>query len=200
MTWALIPARLVASRERSAVLRFLNEIPHQSVVDIPTGTGKLAKVFSKLSCDVVALDISEEMLGVAKASFAQAQHTRVVFDCCDAEELPRRYPGPYDVCVCLRLLHRVPTDIKVRILDGLARVARHTIVSFGLKLWHEPLRSVARRAVFGTRPDAYCEERMPELLRLLNANYETLGMRRVVPGLSREMIFLLRSKRFGAAS
>jgi len=197
LTWSLMPARIVAARERSIVGTMLSRAPHDTVVDIPVGTGKLAPIFRRFGSQVLALDLSEAMLEVARASFGAVSHENVDFAVCDAEELAHRYPGPYDICVCLRLLHRVPSDVKRRILAALSSIAPFSIVSFGIRSWYEPVRSALRTAVFRTPPLHYCEEPIRDIRIMVASSFEVLDAKRVLPGFSREMIFFLRSKRFG---
>lgn len=92
--------RLIAERERNTIKSFLSDIPCESVIDIPTGTGKLAPVFAETGSTVLACDISEEMLDVAMIEFSEHDVEDVRFEVCDAEDASTTIDETFDVAVC----------------------------------------------------------------------------------------------------
>jgi ubiquinone/menaquinone biosynthesis C-methylase UbiE len=123
---------LVAWAERRVVRRLLAEIKTEvsRLADIPCGTGKLLPVFAGQGLRPVEGDVSMEMMQVARKSM-DARSQVVAFVRLDATCLPLR-DDSLDAVVCLRLLHRVPTDIKTAILVELHRVtSKYAIVSYG---------------------------------------------------------------------
>jgi 2-polyprenyl-3-methyl-5-hydroxy-6-metoxy-1,4-benzoquinol methylase len=124
--------RVVAGRERALVGALLSRVPHGTVLDLPAGTGKLASLLAPLGARVTACDLSPNMLAIARQEYAAAGLSDARFEICDAERIGATLGGRFDVAVCLRLMHRVPAQVRRAILRELAGMAGHTIVSFGI--------------------------------------------------------------------
>jgi SAM-dependent methyltransferase len=192
--WRNLPSRVVANRERRVVRSALTRIPHRSALDIPVGTGKLAGVFASLGTRVVASDVSPSMLKRAQAEFSKAGHEHVTFQVADAAELGNFEDRAFDVVVCLRLMHRVPSALRVRMLREFARIAPRTIVSFGIENGFHSMRRSLRAAIFGGQKDALCFCSMAQARAELEPLFDVVAGDWIAPALSQEMIFLLRSK------
>ena len=193
--WRNLPSRVVAQRERRVMRDLLARVPHRSALDIPAGTGKLAGVFASLGTRVVASDISTSMLKQAEAEFARAGHSQVEFRVADAADLGEFANGAFDVVACLRLMHRVPSSLRARMLQEFARVAPWTIVSFGIENGFHALRRRTRAAIFGGQKDTLCFCSLVEACAELAPHFDIMARTWIAPALSQEMIFLLRSKR-----
>ena len=190
--WRTLRARTVAARERKVVTEFLERIPHSRILDLPAGTGKLAPVFAALGGSVVACDISASMLEIARREYPAAGCSNATFRVCDAEQITGTLQQRFDVAVCLRLLHRVPSEVRGRILAGLAASADYTIASMGIEAPYHRARRHVRRLLFGGGTDTLCYERLATVRAELKANFEIMAQTSILPGLSQEMIFLLR--------
>ncbi|HVU83160.1 MAG TPA: class I SAM-dependent methyltransferase [Rhodanobacteraceae bacterium] len=193
--WRNLPSRVVAQRERRVMRDLLARVPHRSALDIPAGTGKLAGVFASLGTRVVASDISSSMLRQAEAEFARAGHSQVDFRVADAADLGEFANGAFDVVACLRLMHRVPSSLRARMLQEFARVAPWAIVSFGIENGFHALRRRTRAAIFGGQRDTLCFCSLAEARAELVPHFDIMAKTWIAPALSQEMIFLLRSKR-----
>jgi SAM-dependent methyltransferase len=193
--WRNLPSRVVAQRERRVMRDLLARVPHRSALDIPAGTGKLAGVFASLGTRVVASDISSSMLRQAEAEFARAGHSQVDFRVADAADLGEFANGAFDVVACLRLMHRVPSSLRARMLQEFARVAPWAIVSFGIENGFHALRRRTRAAIFGGQRDTLCFCSLAEACAELAPHFDIMAKTWIAPALSQEMIFLLRSKR-----
>lgn len=192
--WRNLPSRLVADRERHTVESLLAQVPHRTALDIPAGTGKLAGVFATLGTHVVAADISPSMLAQAEAAFLLAGHQDVDFRVADASDL-RDFPdNAFDTVICLRLMHRVPSPLRQRMLEELARVAPCAIVSFGIQNGFHRLRRAARAAIFGGLKGSLCFCNIMEARAELEPLFDIAAKRWIAPALSQEMIFLLKAK------
>lgn len=196
--WRALRFRLVARWERATVDRFLSRVPAQSVLDIPAGTGKLAPVFQARGLDVTACDVSENMLRVAQREYESRGYERVGFQVCDAAKIRETLDRDFDVAVCLRLLHRVPADVIAAILAELAASSVHTIASFGVESAYQRARLWLRRGAFGGDVEELCFRTIPEIHTLLAPHFEVLDSTWIFPLLSRERVFLLKSKRTGS--
>ncbi len=71
------------SFERDVVMKLLGNLSGKKVLDLGCGTGRLIGHLLELGATVVACDVSEEMMKIAKRKF-----NRVEFFLADAEELP----------------------------------------------------------------------------------------------------------------
>jgi SAM-dependent methyltransferase len=192
--WRNFPSRVVARRERLVVKDMLERVPHRRALDIPSGTGKLAGVFASLGSRVLASDISPSMLKRAEAEFSRVGHPDVSFQVADAAELDEFADAAFDVVVCLRLMHRVPSGLRTRMLKELARVAPHAIVSYGIENGYHKLRRRTRAAIFGGQKDTLCFCPITEALAELQPHFDVVAKTWIAAALSQEMIFLLRSK------
>lgn len=144
--WMAPGSAVVTWLERRAIrraLRTLGVMPTgtgRAVLDIAAGTGKLTDLLRAIG-PYVAVDISEAMLRRIAASEAMTVG--------DALALPVR-GGAVDVCVTLRLYHRVPVAVMEPMLAEAVRVARSgVVVSYaGDSRWpavHRVIRLVTRR-------------------------------------------------------
>lgn len=186
--------KLVAMKERNAVLNYLKGIKHDRVLDIPTGTGKLAPIFHKLDADVTACDISENMLRIAERVYAEIGYKNVKFSRCDAAKITEQLDERFDVVVCLRLLHRVPKDVRKNILEQLSSVAGHAIVSYGVETTFHKVRRYVRSLLFGGGKDSLCYENINVIEEELGGYFDIKGKSWVIPYISQEIVYLLIQK------
>lgn len=192
--WRNLPARVVTGRERRTIERFARRLPHRKVLDLPAGTGKLAGIFASLGSDVVASDISENMLRLAESEYARIGYRRVSFTIHDATHLEGFGPGKFDLVVCLRLLHRVPSALRQIMLAQFALIAPYTIVSYGIENRFHQARRFLRRVAFGGHAHARCYCSMAEAKAEIESTFEIVESAWIAPILSQELIFLLKSK------
>lgn len=183
---------LIANRERNAVASLLKKVPNDSVLDIPTGTGKLAPVFAETGSTVVACDISENMLNIAEAEYDRHGVSDARFQVCDAEEISSTLDGRFDVAISLRLLHRVPTDVKRTILSELGAVGDYVIVSTAIETSFHKIRRDIRQRVLGGDERNHGYESPKATRGILTDEFEIIASKRVLPVLSQEHVYLLR--------
>ncbi len=184
--------RLIADRERDAVKTLLMEVPHETVLDIPTGTGKLAPVFADAGSSVIACDISRNMLKIAEAEYDQHGVSNTRFQICDAEAISETLDERFDVAISLRLLHRVPTDVKRTILSELGAVGDYVIASTAIETSFHRIRRNARRRVLGGDERNHAYESPETTREIMTDGFEIVASKRVLPVLSQEHVFLLR--------
>ena len=90
------------------------------ILDVATGTGKQAFAFAKRGFDVVGVDLSEDMLRVARR---KNRYDNVSLQICDASELPFR-DNSFDVCTVSFGLHEMPSHIRQGVVGEMARVTK----------------------------------------------------------------------------
>jgi SAM-dependent methyltransferase len=136
---------LVASREAETFTRLAGPLAGRTVLDVGTGTGRIALLLTTAGASVTGVDASEEMLKLARQR-ASAEHAVVQFLIGDAHALA--FPDrSFDVVVSSRVLMHTPRwQVCV---DEWCRVARERVVidypsarSFAL------LQSLWRRASY----------------------------------------------------
>ncbi len=192
--WRAWRFRVVAGRERASVGALLARVPHGTILDLPTGSGKLAPLLAPTGARVTACDLSPNMLAIARREYAAAGMADARFEVCDAERIGSTLGGRFDVAVCLRLMHRVPAPVRRGILRELAAVAGHTIVSFGVETaWHA-LRRRIRQALFGGGADPLCYAPIAAIRAELAEHFEVVEARRILPLVSQEWVFLVRPR------
>ena len=198
-TFRTLPARLIAFRERRMICRAMAYILQcgagrvRKIVDLPCGTGKLAVVFARFPLNVVAADISSEMMEIAGQEYRQlpgfagmVQTDAAATTFADAE---------FDAAVCLRLLHRVPADIRESILAELARISRrYVILSAGIDNRLQDLRRNLRHVITGTSTVPYPITKSALARQLKRAGLNPLRWLPVLPLLSSEWIVLCERK------
>jgi len=196
-TLRTLPARLIALRERRIIDRAMTYIcgagPVQRIIDLPCGTGKLASVFAHFQCTVVAADISSEMMEIADpeyrklagfAGLVQTDAAATTF--ADAE---------FDAVVCLRLLHRVPYNVRESILTELNRICRkYVILSAGIDSQLQGLRRDLRRVVTGTSTVPYPITKSDLALQLTRAGLTPLRWVPVFRLLSSEWVVICEKR------
>jgi SAM-dependent methyltransferase len=185
---------LVARSERAAIRTLLAQVSADKVLDIPCGTGKLAPVFAEKTYQIVAADISPEMIELAREAYLGAAHSRVRFEIADATALPKDFKGAFDLVVCLRLLHRVPLPIAHSILNQFAGCARFAIVSFGINSLYHRVRRKLRNALFGGGVSELCTQPLHRIREVISQHFRIIAEKRVSPLLSEEVVFLLERR------
>ena len=120
--------RKVDAAERRLVARVVRGLGVRGpVLDVPCGTGRFVPVFAAAGCEVLAGDVSSEMLVLARQA---AQEAGAVCRCVALDA--RRLPMPddaVDLAFAMRLLHRVrdPAE-RVAVFRELGRVSRRWVL------------------------------------------------------------------------
>lgn len=114
--------KFVAFFERSAVKRALTNCSNvNTVLDVPCGTGKLTSILNDLEKFYVGADVSFEMMqeidDKRNACLVQADGTMLPFK-----------DGSYDVVISLRLIHRLPADVKKAFIRELSRTSKKYLI------------------------------------------------------------------------
>ena len=147
---------LLAERQAEVLTSFGGDLRNQRVVDVGTGTGRVARVFAAAGAHVTGVDASEAMLAVA-ARRAADRHDglSITFLRGDAHALD--FPDrSFDVAVSVRVLMHTP-QWRVALAE-LCRVAdRLVIIDFPSARSAALLQSAARRAAraCGAQTEAY---------------------------------------------
>jgi SAM-dependent methyltransferase len=114
-------------RKWRAIVRALDEAGAvRSVLDLPCGTGRFSGALAARGADVVAADISLEMIRGAREK-SPAVGSLLGYVQADAEALPFA-DDAFDCVACIRFMFHVDSATRVRILREMRRVSRRWLV------------------------------------------------------------------------
>jgi Methyltransferase domain len=186
-----LAAWIIATRERRCVARALRECqpPPAVLLDMPCGTGKLAKVLTTMVTQVVGADLSMAMMELAKGAYQTSRFSGFV--CGSAEQLPF-CTAAFDTVVCLRFMHLVPPATRRDILKELARItSRRVIVSFGVGTPFQLLRLKVRHAIIRGTSTPYPARFADLRIEIEEAGLHIARGRKILPILSCEYLLTL---------
>jgi len=117
---------------RREVASMVDLPPGARLLDVATGTGQQAFAFAEKASKVVGIDLSEEMLRIARR---KNRFPNVSFQQADAAELPFE-DDSFDASCVSFALHEMPTSVRERVAREMARVIKPggsiTVVDYGL--------------------------------------------------------------------
>jgi ubiquinone/menaquinone biosynthesis C-methylase UbiE len=124
-----LTGRVFDALEKWAITRQLDYIereqPLRRVLDIPCGTGRIARLLVQRRYDLVCGDISQQMLEVARGQLADAAAEFLPLDIYD---LP--FPSDsFDCVCCIRLFQHLTSDQRMLALRELARVSKRYVIA-----------------------------------------------------------------------
>lgn len=145
---------LVARTQARVLANMVGRIQDRYILDVGTGTGRVALLLAHGAAHVTAVDASEEMLAIARQR-AEAELVKIRFERGDAHKLD--FPDrAFDAVVSFRLLMHAPQwrqclSEMCRVSDRLVIIDYPSATSFALfESW---ARRLARAA--GLRTEAY---------------------------------------------
>jgi ubiquinone/menaquinone biosynthesis C-methylase UbiE len=147
----------VWSQEQEFVRAWVETLrPGGTVLDIPAGTGRFLELFLARGLQVLAQDISEDMLAEIRRRHPTAAAAGLEIRVGDAEQLALP-DGAVDHLVCWRFFHLIPLPVMRRVLREFHRVCRGTVVvqvfavrpetgwAAAPQVWRDRLRALWRR-------------------------------------------------------
>lgn len=189
--------RFSTRREQSVLVRLAMGLrlgADAVVLDAPCGTGVLGALLRRLGCQVVAADISREMMALAGAEYDPKTFRGFLQG--DLLQLPLASDSVHAAFI-LGFLHRVPAPIRRGALAELARVTRGPIVATC------SLDGVVQRVkarVLGLLSPGYLPAPNRALLVEIEADCRAAGLRiarlhRPMPLLSANAVLVLEHQR-----
>ena len=145
---------LVARTQARVLANMVGRIQEREILDVGTGTGRVALLLAHGAAKVTAVDASEEMLAIARKR-AEAELVKVRFERGDAHALD--FPDrSFDAVVSFRLLMHAPEWR--RCLAEMCRVSDRLVIidypsSTSFAVFESWARRLARAA--GVRTEAY---------------------------------------------
>lgn len=131
--------------EKRTITKCFASLPTGSTIaDAPCGTGRLAEPLLVAGYRVHGLDISDEMLDVARRRL-RGFPDRFTCEVVDVKTSRPREPL-YDAALCARVLMHFPLNQQVEFLAGVAKLSRTTVViNHSLDSAYQRLRRRAKR-------------------------------------------------------
>lgn len=122
-----LSGRVFNALERRLIRRAFAGVSKNAVIgDIPCGTGRLAEALLEDGRTILGMDISPEMLRVARARL-KAHGDRFTTRVCDARRLPDE-GVTLDAALCARVLMHFPLPEQIEFLRGVAAVTTGRVV------------------------------------------------------------------------
>ena len=165
-----LAGRFFQNVERKTLEQMLSVLPRgSSLLDVPVGTGRIAEVLLDRGFRVMAADISNEMIDVARERIAKLGGNLPALRA-SADSLP--FPdGSFDAVVSMRFLPHISNESRRLMLREMARVTKRWVIfsnSFSSG-WYRG-RRVMKRYLGHQAPTRYpvTEENLKEDLQFAN--------------------------------
>ena len=189
-------ARISTWREQRLLDRELSRYSWSAqdrLLDIPCGTGILGKLLHSFPFQIVASDISPEMMELARAEYPADR----LVDCLQADITNTGFARESFACVVvLGFLHRVPPEIKRAALAEIAALSRRVVIvtcsvdSAAQRLKKKVLSLIRRKYL-----PAPCPAPLREIVsECENAGFKVVRSFMVVPFLSAEAMLVLEKR------
>lgn len=178
--------------EKVSVIKGLDKIGNvNSVMDIPTGTGRITELLIGRAQNILAADISEEMMRVAKEKF---QGDNISFACIDAENM-KLESNSFDCITCIRLMGHVPPKSRTKMLSEMARVSRNwVLVTFYFSNVISDTKRALRRKLTGNTAPWWATTPEAILKEIDDAGLEVIETYAVLPIISEAVTYLMKVK------
>jgi SAM-dependent methyltransferase len=186
-------ARFSMWRERSIVQKALAGCglsPGAKILDIPCGTGILGDTLQQFPNPVVAADISLEMMALARAEYAFSHFLGFVQ--ADITQTSFR-PGDFACIVILGLMHRLPVQIRRKVLAEIATLkASQVIISYSVDSLGQRLKQRLIKKLKPAHQSAPVPAALQDIVREVTAaGFKLRGIHHVAPWLSAEIVLAL---------
>lgn len=189
-------ARISTWREQRLLARELSRYSWSSkdrLLDIPCGTGILGKLLHSFPFQIVASDISPEMMELARFEYPADR----LVDCLQADITNTGLPRKSFACVVvLGFLHRVPPNIKRAALGEIAALSsRVAIVTCSVDSPTQRLKKKILSLLRRKHVPAPCPAQLKEIVNECeNAGFKVVRSFMVVPVLSAEAMLVLEKR------
>lgn len=192
--FASLAGRVFNNLEKRLVRKAFASVRKGAVIaDIPCGTGRLSEVLLEQGFTVAGMDISSDMLGVAKAKLARFG-SRFRPEVRDATTLAGSGVR-FDAALCARVLMHFPLDEQIVFLKNVAAVTAGPVVfTQGVYSPYHRVRRWLKRLLRNQKPAAFSISGK-DLCRLIDAAGLVEKRRfRVLPLVSESVVIVTENK------
>lgn len=122
-----IPGRFFDRLEKKALRKMMSELPDNSLImDAPSGTGRLAETILEMGHRVVGVDISPEMLEVAKRKLKRfGDRFQTINSDVRSIDLEKK---SFDAVLCARVLMHFPLEEQISFLSAVSSYSKGLVV------------------------------------------------------------------------
>ena len=186
-----LKGRLMDYFEKRSIIKCLDKIGKiESIMDIPAGTGRITELLLDRAKTIIAGDISDDMLNMAKKKFQNTPN--ITYIKIDAENM--ELSGNYVECItCVRLMGHVPPDTRVKMLSEMARVSnKWVIVTYYFSNIVSDLKRSIRRIVTKNKAPWFPTTAEDLMCEIKSANLDVEEIHHVLPLLSESVTYLMK--------
>ena len=184
-----LDSNIVAYAEKKSIKELLNKIriENPTILDIPCGTGKLSKILLRKG-SVMASDVSPNMIKFSKDSYVNGKF--MGFSISDATKTGFKIES-FDCVICLRLMQRVPKDVRVTMLQEFHNICKkYLIISFGYEDFLQNIKRNIIKRISGSDP-VPCAQNIKNINIELQSNGWIIKEKRLIlPFISSEILYL----------
>lgn len=94
------------------IMQYAGTLAGKSILDVGCGGGILSEGMAAKNAKVTGIDMSQEVLNVAKLHLYESE-LNVDYQCITVEELANQNPDSFDVVTCMEMLEHVPNPASV---------------------------------------------------------------------------------------
>lgn len=186
-------ARFTMWKQKKIVNDFLHSINFnnkEKILDVPCGAGYVGDILSKLESQVVASDISFEMMNLALNEYPGNNFTGFIQS--DITEMPFQNEE-FRCSVILALMHRLPFEVRNDVLNEINRVTeKYIIVSYSVNNFLQRVKQIFLSLTNKSYLPAPAGISLNEITRDFSKyNLKILQKRSVFFILSAKVVFLL---------
>ncbi len=98
------------------------------VLDVACGTGSLSMSMAEVAQSVTGIDLSEELIELARSTAAKRDISNVLFKVQDASDLSSFSADSLDLAVTSMAIHQFDPDLAIAILKEMKRIAGKVII------------------------------------------------------------------------
>jgi ubiquinone/menaquinone biosynthesis C-methylase UbiE len=186
-----LKGKLLDKKEKRIIKEFMSYLPQGSLVlDLACGSGRITEFLLSQGYEVWGIDISKEMLEVAKKKVASFGGL-AKFCQAEAENLPFE-KNFFDSATCLKLFGHIPPEVRVKILKEVKRVTKGPfIVAYYISGPIANIKRKVRRALTGNNALWFPISKKCLKEEIDSANLHIIGQNAVLKCLSETLILLL---------
>ena len=101
---------------------------NNNVLDVACGTGSLSLAMSGMVSRVSGIDLSEEMIYIARESAMKKNISNAAFIRMDASELSSYHDNEFDIAIASMAIHQFNAALALKILGEMKRIAKKVIL------------------------------------------------------------------------
>jgi SAM-dependent methyltransferase len=131
----------ILAKNHSKILYYIK--PADRVIDVACGTGSQSIAIAGKARNVIGIDLSEEMINMARRTALRTDLENIQFEISDASDLSAYKDQEFDIAVSSMAIHQFDPEVAVKILIEMRRIAlKIIIVDYNHPLPKGLLRSV----------------------------------------------------------